>query len=352
MSMIPFEAILLSLLLVSAIAACVMKHLTAAIVIFAAYSVTKSIVWIMLSAPDLAITEAAVSAGITGVLFFIVLKQILVVKTDHLEQEEGKRRLSFRQSLKFANGAFRHFYNTVAIIVGLGLTGVLLYTVSVLPPFGDPSNPANNEVPRKFIEDGVQDTGALNVVASMLFEYRAFDTLGEAAVLIAAVVAVLILLRNDGPLNTFHAFVREMEEPRQDIILKYMSFLLVGMILVFGCYVVMNGHLTPGGGFSGGAILGAALVLYVSTFGTTHAYKFLKYNICIRIMSVSLLFYAAAKGYSFFTGANGLPSGIPIGTPGNLFSAGLIMPLNIAVGLIVACSIYMIFILFGKGVLK
>ena len=346
--MMPLEAILLGLLLVMAIAISITSHLTSAIIIFAAYSVVKSVIWILLTAPDLAITEAAVSAGISGVLFFIVLKQIHVVRREHREQDECK----VQKDLNADKGMFRHFYNTVSVIIGLGLTGVLVYTVSVLPPFGDPSNPTNNEVPRKFIEEGVLDTGALNVVASMLFEYRAFDTLGEAAVLIAAVGAVLILLRSDGPLHTFHAFVREMEEPRQDIILKYMSFLLVGMIMIFGCYVIMNGHLTPGGGFSGGAILGASLVLYVSTFGTTHAYKFLNYKICCRIISASLIFYIVAKGYSFFTGANQIASNIPIGTPGNLFSAGLIMPLNISVGLIVSCSIYMIYILFGKGVLK
>ena len=346
--MMPIDLILLSLLLVAAIAVCAIKHLMASVIIFAAYGIIKSIIWILLSAPDLAITEAAVSAGISGILFFVVLKRTLVVKKEHYNHTEWKS----WESLETNKGAFRHFYNTVTVIIGLGLSGVLLYTVSVLPPVGDPSNPTNNEVPRKFIEDGVQDTGALNVVASMLFEYRAFDTLGEACVLIAAVCAVLILLRSDGGLHTFHAFVREVEEPRQDIILKYMSFLLVGMIVVFGAYVVMNGHLTPGGGFSGGAILGAALVLYVGAFGTTHAYRFLNYEICTRVITISLMFYVVVKGFSFFAGANNIALNIPLGTPGNLFSAGLIMPLNISVGLIVACSVYMMYILFSKGVLK
>ncbi|MDR0512329.1 MAG: hypothetical protein LBG93_04420, partial [Treponema sp.] len=255
---------------------------------------------------------------------------------------------------KMDKGAFRPFYNFMSVAIGLGLTGILTYTVSHLPPFGHPDNPTNNEVPRKFLEDGVHDTGALNAVASMLFEYRAFDTLGEAAVLIAAVCAVLILLRNDGPMGTFHAFSHQAEEPNRDIILRNMSFLLVGMILVFGAYVVMNGHLTPGGGFSGGAILGAGLVLFVSVFGTRQAYAFLSYKVCSRILSFSLLFYIVAKGYKFFIGGNRLQHIIPIplGTPGELFSAGLVMPLNASVGLIVACSMYMIFILFSKGVIK
>jgi len=346
--MIPFDVVLLSLLVVSAAAVCAMKSLMASVIIYGSYSVIKALVWIQLSAPDLAITEAAVSAGISGILYFVVLKRVLVVKKEYQEQDEYKS----PERLKLDKGIFRRFYNAVSVAIGVGLGGVLMYTVSVLPPFGDPSNPANNEVPRKFIEDGIQDTGALNVVASMLFDYRAFDTLGEAAVLIAAVCSVLILLRNDGPLNTFHAFKRDVEKPGQDIILKNMSFLLVGTILVYGAYVVLNGHLTPGGGFSGGAILGAGLVLYVTAFGTTQSYKFLNYKICSRVLSLSLLFYIVVKGYSFFTGANQIGYKFPLGTPGELFSAGLIMPLNISVGLIVACTMYMVYILFSKGVLK
>jgi multicomponent Na+:H+ antiporter subunit B len=234
----------------------------------------------------------------------------------------------------------------------MALTGVLLYTASVLPPFGDPANPANNEVPVKYIEEGVQDTGALNVVAGMIFDYRAFDTFGEACVLFAAVCAVLLLLRRDDSPDAFDAFLREMEEPRQNIILKNVAFLLIAMIMIFGWYIILNGHLSPGGGFSGGAVLGAALILYASAYGTKRMPTFFSYKVCCRIMSGSLIFYILAKGYSFFTGANNIPSIIPLGTPGSLFSAGLIPPLNIAVGLIVACTVYIIYILFSRGELK
>ena len=66
-------------------------------------------------------------------------------------------------------------------------------------------------------------------------------------------------------------------------------------------------------------------------------------------MSFSLLFYVVVKGYSFFAGANQVKIAIPLGTPGALFSAGLIIPLNISVGLIVACSMYIIYFMFDKG---
>jgi len=347
--MIPLDAILLSLLVIIAAAICAAKSLMASIIIYSAYSVVKTIVWILLAAPDLAITEAAVSTGISSILYFIVLKRVLVVRKEHTSLHDTLYAPAAKKP-----DLYRRCYNVMCVCVTAGIGGVMMYTVSALPPFGDPSNPTNNEVPRKFLEDSIQDSGALNAVASMLFEYRAFDTLAEAAVLITAICAVLILLRNDGPLNSFHAFAREAAEVKQDIILKNMSFLLVGMVLVFGVYIILNGHLTPGGGFSGGAIVGAALVLYVSVFGTSHACRFLNYIVCCRILSASLLFYIVIKGFSFFTGANNIPFKLlPTGTPGSLFSGGLILPLNSAVGLIVACSMYMVFILFGReGVLK
>ena len=246
---------------------------------------------------------------------------------------------------------FRRFYKALSAIVCLCLAGVLFITVFWLPPFGDPDNPANNEVPRKYIEEGVQDTGAINVVAGMILDYRAFDTFAESCVLFVAVCAIITLLQHDGMPDAFDSILHDMEEPRQNVILKNTAFLLVPMIFVFGCYVILNGHLSPGGGFSGGAILGAALILYANAYGTKRAQHFINYRVYSLVVTVCLMFYVLSKGYSFYTGANNIPSGIPLGTPGNLLSSGLILPLNIAVGLIVACTAYVICILFSKGAL-
>ncbi len=71
-----FQLILLGLLLVSGIAACFAKNLLVALIIFMAYSVIMSLVWILLQAPDLAITEAAVGTGVSGVLFYLCLRRI------------------------------------------------------------------------------------------------------------------------------------------------------------------------------------------------------------------------------------------------------------------------------------
>lgn len=79
-----FELFLLGLLIICGICACLSKNLLVSLIIFMAYSVIMSIVWALLEAPDLAITEAAVGAGISGVLMFISLKKIRDIR----EKEE------------------------------------------------------------------------------------------------------------------------------------------------------------------------------------------------------------------------------------------------------------------------
>lgn len=248
-------------------------------------------------------------------------------------------------------------YRILAIVVCLGIIWVLLETASYLPPFGHPDNPAHNEVSRRYIEQGMTETGAVNIVAGMILDYRAFDTLGESNVLFIAACAVLILLKlpgsGDGEAHTTAHLEAEaddrMYEPKNDLILQYAATLLVPLVLLFGAYVIMNGHISPGGGFSGGAIMGAALILYLNAFGFRMTERFFTYR-TFRVVSLcALSFYALSKAYSFFTGANHLPSVITPGTPGMLFSAGLIPYLNIAVGLVVCCTMYAFYTLFRKG---
>ena len=79
----------------------------------------------------------------------------------------------------------------------LGLIIFLLsFTVAEMPPFGSPYNPTFNEVPQRYLEYGVAETGAVNIVSSVIIDYRAFDTLGEATVLFVAIAAVIATLKS------------------------------------------------------------------------------------------------------------------------------------------------------------
>ena len=77
-----FMYILMSFLIVCAVAVSFSKNLLNSILIFMSYSLIMSIIWILLESPDLAITEAAVGAGVTSVLFFVTLKKIHAMRGD------------------------------------------------------------------------------------------------------------------------------------------------------------------------------------------------------------------------------------------------------------------------------
>lgn len=252
----------------------------------------------------------------------------------------------------------RGIYGVLCALVCISMISLLLYTVTMLPSFGSETHPIQNEVSRRYIESGLEETGAVNIVTGMILDYRAFDTLGESTVLFSAVMVVLLLLRLDPESGKYSTMAEEIRrtpyadtfyEPKNDAILQHTARILAPIAVLLGIYVVLNGHLSPGGGFSGGAIIGAGLVLHVTAFGFQDIRRFFTYKTYQRIVASALLTYAVCKAYSFYTGANGLESGIPLGTPGAILSSGLILVLNICVGFIVACTVYVLYAIFRKG---
>lgn len=245
---------------------------------------------------------------------------------------------------------FQRFYRIMAVIFCLCLAAVLLMTVSYLPKTGNASNPDNNEVSARYIENGLQETGAVNIVTGMILTYRAFDTFGETNVLFIATCCVMIMLMvEDATLKKQKQFNDRRFEPKNDAILQGVATILVPVIFIYGIYIVLNGHLSPGGGFSGGATMGAGLILYVSAFGFKKTQRFFDEKV-YKVAKVSALcMYGLIGVYYYVMGANGLENHIPLGTAGNIISAGIILPINICVGIEVACTMYAFYALFRRG---
>ena len=247
---------------------------------------------------------------------------------------------------------FHRLYQVTSILFCLFLMALLFVTISYLPATGAVEKPVNNEVAARYIESGLEETGAVNIVTGMILDYRAFDTLGESHVLFIATCTVLILLRKDKKKDDNGKDVEESDriyEPKNDVILQTAARVLVPPIIIFGIYVILGGHLGPGGGFSGGAIIGAGLILYLNAFGFRKTERFFTGK-TYKILSVSALgCYCLAKSYSFYTGANHIESVIPLGTPGAILSSGLILVLNICVGIVVAGTMYTFYVMFRKG---
>lgn len=81
-----------------------------------------------------------------------------------------------------------------AILIASLLILLLLLGVNELPPFGNPYNPDNNELSHGYVENALTDTGAKNIVSSIILDYRALDTFIEASVLFTATITVLVVL--------------------------------------------------------------------------------------------------------------------------------------------------------------
>lgn len=274
-----------------------------------------------------------------------------------LEREAERRIGALPQTRRVVSAerrAFLAWYRLIAVLCCLALMGVFLYMTAHISRYGT-ENPRASEVAQRYIERGVEETGAVNIVAGMILDYRAFDTLGESHVLFTALICVMVLLRRDS--KNMRAYYEDYYRIRhesyfpidRDPILRRVGAILAPCILLFGLYILLGGHLGPGGGFSGGAVLGAGLMIFASAFGDAVVDRFLTGRRFQGVCFAALSFYSFAKGYVFFTGANGLENHIPKGTPGAILSAGLILPLDVAVGLVVACTMFGFYSLFRRG---
>ena len=254
---------------------------------------------------------------------------------------------SIRRLENFEIRSYRHLYPVLSVLLAAVVIGTMLLIVGNLPLHSSADVPTVNEVTRRYLEKGMEETGAVNAVAGIILDYRAFDTLGESFVLFTAVSAVLILML-DAP-GAVTQNDDEIFNLQDDMPLRFAVRILAPIIVVFGIYVILGGHLGPGGGFSGGAIIGAGLILLQVSYGPERVSRVMNLRVFRIVTLCALCFYAMSKCYSFFTGANGLHSIISTGTPGRILSAGLILPLNIAVGIVVSCTMYGFYSVFKRG---
>ncbi|SDM15753.1 multisubunit sodium/proton antiporter, MrpB subunit [Halogranum gelatinilyticum] len=170
------EATVLAFVIGCALATAFLRDILAVIVASAAYSLGISILWVLLQAPDVALTEAAVGAGVMTLLFLLTVAKTVNPSTD--TPFESVRPRTF--------------------VVLACFLGAVLVTVPALPAIGDPTSPVvGGEVTTYYLDNAYDETGVENAVTAVLAAYRGFDTLGEAAVVFTAGVAVLLVLRRE-----------------------------------------------------------------------------------------------------------------------------------------------------------
>ncbi|WP_435101765.1 DUF4040 domain-containing protein [Halarchaeum sp. P4] len=175
--------LLFALLLAVALATAALRDAFDAVVVFSAYSLVLAVLWTVFGAPDVALTEAAVGAGITTALFLAVLARV-----GGLERYRGRV------------GALRRLGDVApssALAAGMVLVA-LLATVPAFPAVGDPDAPAFRRVAPYYLEHAGPDLGVANVVTAIIAAYRGFDTFGEVVVVFAAGLATLLVARSAG----------------------------------------------------------------------------------------------------------------------------------------------------------
>jgi len=169
------------------------------------------------------------------------------------------------------------------------------------------------------------DTGAANIVTAIIVTFRGLDTLGEVTVLFLTAAIVALVLRNESG----HSGARSTRWPTGEL-LHTGTRLLVPLIVLFGAYVFLNGHLTPGGGFQGGAILASAVLLML----LTDPLRPISHRLISVIEAVSGLTYVGIGVLGILLAGGFLDNRIlPLGEFGSILSAGAIPVIYILIGL-------------------
>ncbi len=213
----------------------------------------------------------------------------------------------------------------ISIIVLILVVGALFLTISETAPFGEDKT----TVSHRYIYNGVDETGSANLVTGVVLNYRGFDTLGEVTVLFVAATGVGAALY-----SSKHP-VRKKSKVEASLIVRTASRLLFPMMLLFGAYIFVHGHLTPGGGFQGGAVIATAFVFrYVSD--TRYSIDHVGFT---KMESASGMIFAGLGIMGLILGGYFLMNVLPNGTPGELISAGILPIIYIAIGIKVGAEL-------------
>lgn len=212
----------------------------------------------------------------------------------------------------------------VTVIILLCLAGLLWQFVAA----GTPTELGS--VSRHYVERGIIENRASNLVTSVVVNYRGLDTLGEVTVLFLSVTGVAFVLRRRGGVSAGAGGGKGRAVPASELV-QTGARMLVGPIILFGAYIFVHGHLTPGGGFQGGAVVASAVLLLL----LADRDRALPHGLMSWLESMSgigfvLVGVAGLAVAGSFLANRGVA---PLGEWNSLFSAGLIPVIYVLIGL-------------------
>lgn len=263
-----FALFLLTLLVITAIAIVRTEDLFVAVMLTSIFSLLMAANFFILDAADVALTEAAVGAGVTTVIFL----SALALTGDREKPREGGR------------------------WIALGTVGVLalliIYATFDKPRLGDPEAPVHQHVAPFYLEKTPEYIDIPNVVTAILGSFRGYDTLGEVFVVFAACIGVLFILGVRPPKEAL-AVSDKSRGLRHHLIPQVVGRLLVPFIVLFGLYVQFHGEYGPGGGFQAGAIVATGVILYALLEGEAEALRAVPRGVLLGMVVGGALLYGA-----------------------------------------------------------
>ena len=271
-----FGIFLLTLLLITAVAIVRTKNLFVAVMLMGIASLLIAANFFLLDAADVALTEAAVGAGISTVLFLSALALT----------SERERSATSRKAL------------SMVVVTAAAL--VVIYATFDKPAFGSPDAPTQTYVAPWYLEKTREFVDIPNVVTAVLGSFRGYDTLGEVLVVFTAGIGVLFLLAG-GPGDKRPSSNVGLS---QHLIPRVVGRLLIPFILLFGLYVQFRGEYGPGGGFQAGAIIAAAVILFALLEGEEKALKVIPQRVLLWLTAGGAILYGAVGVTGMLLGGN------------------------------------------------
>ena len=220
-----------------------------------------------------------------------------------------------------------------AAIVLVAFLGVIFATIAV----NYSQRSSLPELAAAYVDLVPRELGAPNVITGILLTYRAFDTLGEVAVLFMVAAGVGLLLGAGGKeRGEVQAGMRET--PSTEIV-QNGADILVPLIAIFAAYIVMHGHLGPGGGFQGGAVMASCVLLLLLA---KPDYRIKLAHLSVIESLAGLLIVVVGIAGIILAGGFLDNRVLPLGEFGAFFSAGAIPVLSVLLGVKVGCELSVI----------
>ena len=319
-----FGIFLLTLIVITALAIVQTQHLFVAVILAGIFSLLMAANFFLLDAADVALTEAAIGAGISTVLFLGAL-----ALTAEYERPGSAKRL-------------------LALVVVTVTTLIVIYATFDKPRLGDPAAPVHQHVAPWYIEHTPETIDIPNVVTAVLASFRGYDTLGELCVILTAGIGVLFLL---GAKPHCKSATQRIVAPqprdglRHYLIPRVVGQLLIPFILLFGLYVQFHGDYGPGGGFQAGVIVAAAFILYALLEGEARASCVLPRRLLNGLIAGGVLLYGSVGVAGILLGGSFLDYSVLVANPVTGQHIGILL-VEAGVGITVTGVLTSVFLAF------